>query len=397
MKTPQNTNSNVLRGLALFVLAVIWCELFLQVAVFYWSGKQFTSFHPYVWSPYGLVRNNPKLNSPGYQINANGFREVRNYSQAKPPNTIRVMLLGGSVLYAGLGGIPLPGVPRVTSAETISQYLTAELKAAPACSGHNIEVINTAVNMNRFSELLPAYLNEYINWEPDVVIVGSSLNNFAGGITPSSRLLGKHGWEAEFQRLVNDTGIASSFEVVFRRLSDNLVTVAVAGKFVQKLGYFVEPKPLISNSVKANSAVTAEEKNTPRLNEQNLGRFKSYASAMLAAAKTRNQKVVFFWEHDLWNSGTFKPLSSDELLLEKINPPLENPFYWQQRDWVRDFAKEAGAGFIDPQPEMTKYKDTIFIDYGHYTAGGNAFMAKVMASRLLEKNLCSPAGQAAQK
>ncbi|MGZ3158557.1 MAG: hypothetical protein ACXU7H_05695 [Burkholderiaceae bacterium] len=257
--------------------------------------------------------------------------------------------------------------------------------------------MNAAVNFNRISELLPAYLNDYINWEPDVIIVGSSLNNFAGGITASGRLLGKHPWEAEFQRLVNDAGIASSFEVLFRRLSDNLVTVAVVGKFVQKLGYYVEPKPIASPSAKINPAIPVEEKNTDRLNEQNLGRFKSYASAMLAAAQTRNQKVVFFWEHDLWNSAAFKQLLPDEILLEKINPPLDNPFYWQQRDWVRDFAKDAGAGFIDPQPEMAKYQDTIFIDYGHYTAGGNAFMAKVMASRLLEKNLCSFKGQVSLK
>ena len=129
------------------------------------------------------------------------------------------MLLGGSVLYAGLGGTPLPGVPRVTSSETISQYLEQYLKDAPSCAGKNIEVMNTAVNMNRISELAPAYLNDYINWNPNIIIVGSSLNNFAGGITASSRLLGFHAWESEFQRLVNDSGISSTLEVLFRRAS----------------------------------------------------------------------------------------------------------------------------------------------------------------------------------
>lgn len=381
MKIQQSQNSNVVRGLALFLFSVLWCELFLQIGIYHWSGKPYTSLHPYVWSPYGLVRNNPKFNSPGYSINANGFREIRSYSEVKPPHTIRVMLLGGSVLYAGLGGTPLPGVPRVTSAQTISQYLTEELKKAPACNGKNIEVINTAVNMNRISELAPAYLNDYINWNADLIIVGSSLNNFAGGITANGRLLGQHPWEAEFQRLVNDSGMASSLEVIFRRLSENLASVAVAGKLVQKIGFYIEPK-----SIKVD--VVEEEKNTDRLNALNLERFGSYASAMLAAAKTRNQKMTFFWEYDIWHSEEFKPLSQEEVALKKINPTLDNPFYWQQRNWVRDFARKAGSGFIDPQPEMTKYNDTIFIDYGHYTAGGNAFMAKVIAGRILEKNIC---------
>jgi hypothetical protein len=109
---------------------------------------------------------------------------------------------------------------------------------------------------------------------------------------------------------------------------------------------------------------------------------------MLAASRTRHQNVAFFWEHDLWHAGTFKPLSKEENQIKALNPNLENPFYWQQRDWVRNFAKETNAGFIDPQTEMTKYGDTIFIDYGHYTAGGNKFMASVIADRILKNDLC---------
>ena len=383
IKGDQQKSPGVIKGVALFLLMLVWCELFLQVGIYYWSGKRFASFQPYVWSPYGLVRNNPKFNSPGYQINTNGFRDIRDYSQIKPPNTIRVMLLGGSVLYAGLGGTPLPGAPRVTSSETISQYLEQYLKDAPSCAGKNIEVMNTAVNMNRISELAPAYLNDYINWNPNIIIVGSSLNNFAGGITASSRLLGFHAWESEFQRLVNDSGISSTMEVVFRRASENFATMAIARKFVLKLGYFIEAK----NS--SSQGEVSEEKNTQRLNAENLGRFKSYASAMIAAAKTRDQKIAFFWEHDLWNSAEFKPLSNDEVLLQKLNPKLENPFYWQQLKWVQDFSKNAGVQFIDPQIEMRKYDKTIFIDYGHYTAQGNAFMARVISSRLLENHICN--------
>jgi hypothetical protein len=383
MKNQQSPNSShVIRGLAIFLFVIVWCELILQIGIFYWSGKNFSSFQPYVWSPYGLVRNNPKFTSPAFQINSNGFREIREYMQEKPPNTVRVMLLGGSVLYAGLGGIPIPGITRVSSAHTISQYLTRELQNAPSCKGKNIEVINAAVNFNRISEIVPAYLNDYINWDADLVIVGSSLNNFAGGVTPSSKLLGLHIWEAEFQRLVNDSGMASSIEVMTRRLSDNLASAGVARKFVTKMSSFIEPK----GTLPPNQSV--EETSTDRLNKKNLERFSSYASAMLAAANFRNQKISFFWEHDLWNSVSFKPFSKDEVVLGRLNPPMENPFYWQQLNWLKDFAKAKDAGFIDPQSEMTNYKPTIFIDYGHYTAEGNEFMAKVMAARIVGKDSC---------
>ena len=386
-KNPHSAN-NVIRGVTLFLFAILWCELFLQIGISYWSGKKFTSFHPYLWSPYGLVRNNPNFNSPGYSINSNGFREIKEYSQTKPANTVRVMLLGGSVLYSGLGGTPIPGMPRVTSSETISQYLTKELTQSPACKGVKIEVINAAVNFNRISEITPAYLDDYINWDADLIIVGSSLNNFAGGISASSRLLGRHPWEAEFQRLVNDTGMASTIEVVTRRLSDNLATIAVSAKIIQKMSFFLEPRMKKNTSIGRLEQLPIEEKNTDSLNIKNLERFNSYASALLAAAKSRNQKVAFFWEYDLWHSETFKQLSIEERQLKQLNPDLENPFYWQQRDWVRDFSKNANAEFIDPLSELSKYEGTVFIDYGHYTAGGNKFMANVIAARILKNNIC---------
>jgi hypothetical protein len=389
METHQYSNTNVTRGIILFLFVVLWLEIILQVGILHWSGKPFTSFHPYHWSPYGLVRNNPKFNSPGYSINGKGFRELREYSQVKPPDTIRVMLLGGSVLYAGLGGTPLPSVPRVTSAETISQYLTEDLNHAAACRGKKIEVINAAVNFNRISEIVPAYLDDYVNWDSDLIIVGSSLNNFAGGITANSRLLGRHPWEAEFQRIVNGSDMVSTMEVVTRRLSDNLATVAVARKIVQKIGQFIEPRLNGPSSTEGSTSAQAEEKNTEALNARNLERFRTYASAMLAASRSRHQDVAFFWEHDLWHSEAFKPLSIEESQIKALNPNLENPFYWEQRDWVSQFAKEMNANFIDPQPEMTKYGGTIFIDYGHYTSGGNKFMASVIADRILKNGLCS--------
>jgi hypothetical protein len=383
MKIQQPPSSlHVIRGLAIFLFAIVWCELFLQIGIFHWSGKNFSSFQPYVWSPYGLVRNNPKFTSPAFHINSNGFREVREYTQEKPPNTVRVMLLGGSVLYSGLGGVPIPGITRVSSAQTISQYLTKELQNSPPCIGKKIEVINAAVNFNRMSEIVPAYLNDYINWDADLVIVGSSLNNFAGGITQTSKLLGGHPWEAEFQRLVNDSGMASSLEVIVRRLSENLASLGVARKFVTKMISHIEPKRVYPSNR------PMEETNTDRLNQKNLERFENYASAMLSAAKTRNQNISFFWEHDLWNSASFKPFSKEEVVLGKLNPPMINPFYWQQLNWLKDFSKEKNAGFIDPKSEMTNYQPTIFIDYGHYTAGGNEFMAKVMANRIVGKDTC---------
>src|SRR3990172_1568332 len=84
-----------------------------QLVVFLCVGERYRTFAPYVWSPYGVVRNNPRLTSPQFKIDASGFRALRDYSREKPKRTLRVMMLGGSVLYSGLGGVPQEGVERV--------------------------------------------------------------------------------------------------------------------------------------------------------------------------------------------------------------------------------------------------------------------------------------------
>lgn len=128
--------------LAVFLLA----EAASQAVFVHMSGKPYDSVFLYLWSPYGLVRNNPSLTG-NFVISPQGFREVRSYSEKKPPNTLRLFLMGGSVLYSGRSPHNhLPGY--VQSDHTISQYLTGFLKADPAFAGVNIEVINAGVNYN---------------------------------------------------------------------------------------------------------------------------------------------------------------------------------------------------------------------------------------------------------
>src|SRR6266550_2858135 len=89
----------------LLLLSFLVIELVSQVFVYRWAGERFRTFEKYHWSAYGLVRNNPELTSPEFKINANGFRNARTLTREKPPNTLRVLMLGGSVLYSGLGRV----------------------------------------------------------------------------------------------------------------------------------------------------------------------------------------------------------------------------------------------------------------------------------------------------
>ena len=63
-------------------------------------GRPFRSFDGYVFSGYGVYRQNPRYTHPQYVHNRAGFRNLREFSVEKPPGTLRVMAIGASVLYA---------------------------------------------------------------------------------------------------------------------------------------------------------------------------------------------------------------------------------------------------------------------------------------------------------
>ena len=155
---------------------------------------------------------------------------------------MRVILLGGSVLYSGLAGARLAQYGRVSSADTIAPYLEAMLAADPRFAGRKVEVINTAVNFNRIVEIASAYLEEYLYWQPDLVVVFGSINNFywyrhAGDVAAGHTALQlRHPFRLEFERQVNEHSLAAFIErsrQVDTRLHD-LIASSCGNAFLAK-------------------------------------------------------------------------------------------------------------------------------------------------------------------
>src|SRR5262245_31281887 len=94
---------------ALLLSGLVAADIAAQLAVFAFAGRPFQSLSVNRWSPYGLVRNNPALTSPSFEINRDGFRTTREFDKRKPPGVFRIILLGGSALYSGV----VPGAARL--------------------------------------------------------------------------------------------------------------------------------------------------------------------------------------------------------------------------------------------------------------------------------------------
>jgi lysophospholipase L1-like esterase len=371
------------RVVCLLLVSFAMAEGAARLYVWFWTGKEYRSTALYLWSPYGLVRNNPDVTSPTFQIDRAGFRNLEEFDRKKPPNTYRVILLGGSVLYAGLSNLYLREEGRVGSDATIAQYLQRIIAADPAMNGVRVEVINAAVNYNRIVETSAAYLAEYAYWDPDLVLVFGSANNFMGMPTSEEirsnkhNIQGDHPWKKEFERQVNQRNFASLAENAVLMAGDNMASVAMMHKLLGKL---VDSALALANrhSMLTPSRAQASSPATIQDEERYFAAYAAYADAMVAAARRHGQDIAFFWEYWLGDMGGVKPLSERERwLYEQVRRgPEQTAYTTRMRDrWVRNFEEE-GVPYVDPIDVLRASDQTLFIDYLHYTRRGNDVMAR---------------------
>ena len=380
------------RIVGILLVAVVVAEGLAQLAVFSWAGERFRSFSPYIWSPYGLVRNNPAFTSPKFRISPHGFRSTRDYEPKKPPGTIRVLMLGGSVLYSGLGGAVLAAdADRVDSSSTIAQFLESRLSADPELKGLHAEVINAAVNFNRIVEVSSAYLTEYAYWEPDLVIICGSANNFSNGPKAGSiyersfQIQTAHPWKLEFERLCNGHSLGTLLEFTWRQMAEHSASAAILRK---GLTFAVDSAFAETASLQTRLGLEAPppaQSFTPAgwdEYDRYIAEYLDYADAIVYPAKRQGQQVAFFWEYFLTHLDGIRPRSASEEAIyrgtRRASDAVDKEFDVYSRDKVRAYCESRGVAFLDPIDVLRQPSAPVYIDSLHYTREGNHIMADFM-------------------
>lgn len=110
----------------------------------------------------------------------------------------------------------------------------------------------------------------------------------------------------------------------------------------------------------------------------------AYADAMVAAARRMNQKILFAWEPLLGNLRGSKPFSPEEesIYANVARTPEQGEQYERTRLFLRDYFAREGVGYFDPSEALRTHSGTVFIDYAHYTAGGNRFVGEHLAAQV---------------
>ena len=114
--------------------------------------------------------------------------------------------------------------------------------------------------------------------------------------------------------------------------------------------------------------------------------YASYADAMIAAARRAGQDIAFVWEPALGNLDGLKPLSDGEreLLMSIDSSPDRTAQFEASRKAFHTLFDTAGVPVIDPTETLRTTPETVFIDYVHYTPGGNRFVASLIYKQLSE-------------
>jgi hypothetical protein len=381
------------RILAVILAAFLLVEACAQLFFVVWSGKPFNSVFLYQWSPYGLVRNNPDLTG-NFEISRDGFRETRTYETTKPANTFRIILVGDSVLYSGATPVNSIG-DFVPSDRTISQYLSRKLRQDPAFAGINIEVINAGVNFNSMRETSASYLSDYMHWDSDFVMVFSTGNDFArpqeAGQFAARQLplQAPHAWRGEFDRLVNGGSLSGAIERSLRQAADASAAIAIIHKGLTRSlvendpGRYLPRFKAKSSQAGIRSLATLEEE------DRYFNVYAGFASAIIGPARQLDQDVGFFWEYHLGDLDGVKPISAEERTIFSAvkRDAIARAYDKRMHDrWTR-FLASHNVPAIDPIEALKKAPQTVFTDYLHYTAEGNALMADVAHAQLRDRLL----------
>jgi len=198
------------KGLALFLVQVLVIGAVLGVTEFVARkvnsprGSPPSALTELILDRWAAFRNNPRYDRNGVQINGVGFRRTGTVAIDKPPNTVRIFVLGGSVAYGAPTLYPeLDQQPAVDNGHTIDSYL--ELKLNSAFHARRWEVINAAVKVYDLSQELAEYLSVLQPYRPDYLVFFDGVNDIFEMLNSQGNygLYKNVGFEQEFNGLTD--------------------------------------------------------------------------------------------------------------------------------------------------------------------------------------------------
>jgi lysophospholipase L1-like esterase len=231
MRSALKTPLLVLYNLV-FVCAVFALAEYITRAVAYRQLGSPARQTELILDRWAAFRNNPAYTAEGVQLTREGFRRDRSVSLDKPPDTIRIFLLGGSVAYGGDTLFPeIDDHWRISNQQTIDYYLEQRLNST--FPGRHWEVVNAAVKGTFLNQDLAILLSAVQPYKPDYLLLLDGVNDMFIMIRSAGRYDGylDAGYSQEFKELTDPSSLSlrmmlstwlASKSAIYRFIHDQL-------------------------------------------------------------------------------------------------------------------------------------------------------------------------------
>ena len=343
-------------------------------------------------------RLNPKYRRIDIQHNSGGFRRSTEVSIAKPRETVRIFLMGGSAVYGAQGAYPhIEGrYARIYNHELIDAFLERTLN--DAFPQRKWEVINCASSGYRVHQQLALLQSRLLRYQPDIVLLIDGYNDFIQLYNDARGnphldfdvYENTYGGE-EFDHLANPGSLRSllTFGGAWLRTNSALVRI------LQGRVYGMVRNPWRGREAKVRRSVS----NPPLLSELTPGE-RSGAEAALSNARYYAHTVrqihrvlaldgiecICFLQPILLLSG--KRLTDSEQRLVEYERDGGGALYcylFRQiyNQWTRDLAEVSrvdGFEFISLEDVFNEFEKQAFSDFAHLTPDAN----RVVAQRIFQ-------------
>jgi lysophospholipase L1-like esterase len=334
-------------------------------------------------------RNNPAFSRADIHINRQGFRREQDVPVAKPPDTVRIFLVGGSAAFGAEGLYPEIDnrYSRLYGNQLIDYYL--EQKLNQTFPGKHWEVINAGVSEYRLHQDLALIESVLLQYRPDYLLLLDGHNDIAGlAVAPANYdVYASTSHLEEFNQLANPRSVHAavffmytwlrSNSALFRFLSDHLQFRTMRSNRLHS----ASKERQFTSPVKF-SDLTPEEEAQFTSSHNQISLYLREARQIHRILDLDGVKTVFLLQPELIL--THKPLTDSERRLadyhRKVSGPMTVYSYEQFHPEISGIMSAAathdGFLFLDLTDVFDRTPGQTFSDSCHLTAEGNRVIAE---------------------
>jgi len=351
-------------------------------------------------------------NTPGYERidihhNGQGFRHDEEITIQKPPNTVRIFLLGGSAAY-GHEGVYRdldPEWVRIYNRDLIDVHLQKVLQEKHP--ERNWQVINAATTEFRMHQHLALIQSQLLLYQPDLIIFMDGHNDMSGIIGSTTLPYDPHArtpHEEEFYSSVYPHSWQSWLFINAAWLRHNSVLFdllqrkAIAKSREETFGAVDRGKPVRTPVQLEDLSPALQQRAMENLAQA--GYYVRMVERLHNALASEGVEAVFSLQPELILSS--KPLTPVEAKLAEHVKAISGPYVIYMYEHLRprisqDVAESAARNhyvYVDLNDVFRDVKERTFSDYCHLLPMGNQLIAQrlydslspELIARLIAKN-----------